>query len=227
VWHHIRNRLIEGLFVLLPILLTFWILLWLYSILDKYAIHPLATLVLLKARMLPGTEELPYWFETYGAPFIGGVLALMIVYCCGALAHSRSRRALDEILLRVPIVSQLYDAVRNVFQGFSQSGDRPKPQRIVLVPFPHPGMRLPAIVTSVSHDIATQKAVLCVYVPTTPIPTSGFFLMIPEEEVTELNWDIQQTLQTIISGGLTAPPLVSYHKVLSPRAPADVSMGER
>jgi uncharacterized membrane protein len=94
------------------------------------------------------------------------------------------------------------------------------------VPFPHPGMRLPAIVTAVSHDIVTNKVVLCVYVPTTPIPTSGFFVMIPEEEVTELNWDVQQTLQAIISGGLTAPPRVSYNKPATTVAPAGKTMGE-
>jgi uncharacterized membrane protein len=225
-WHHIRNRLIEGILVLLPILITFWMLWWLYSLLDRYAIHPLAALVLLKTRLLPVTEELPYWFETYGAPLIGGALALVIVYCCGILAHSRVRRLVDEVLLRLPVVSHLYDGVRNVFQCFNKSGEKqPTPQRIVLVPFPHPGMRLPAIVTAVSRDIATDRVVLCVYVPTTPIPTSGFFLMIPEDEVTELNWNVQQTLQAIISGGLTAPPHVSYTKTMSPGTPADLTKG--
>jgi uncharacterized membrane protein len=51
-----------------------------------------------------------------------------------------------------------------------------------------------------------------VYVPTTPVPTSGFFLLVPEEEATELNWDSQQTLQAIMSGGLTVPPVVSYFR---------------
>ena len=226
LWRHVRNRLLEGILVLLPIVLTLWIVWKLYTILDDYAIHPMAALVIFKTRLLPGTEELPYWFEAYGAPLIGGLLALIIVYICGSLAHSRARHVVDGILLNVPVVSHLYDGVRNVFQCFNKSGEKATPQRIVLVPFPHPGMRLPAIVTAVSHDIATNKAVLCVYVPTTPIPTSGFFVMIPEEEVTELNWDVQQTLQAIISGGLTAPPRVSYNKPATTVAPAGKTMGE-
>jgi len=221
VWRHIRKRMIEGLLVVLPILIAFWIVWWLYTVLDRNVIHPLAKLVLLKTRLVPGNEELPDWFENYGAPLIGGIVALLIIYCCGALAHSRVRRMVDNMLLRVPVVSHLYDAVRSVFQCVNRAGETQAPQRIVLVPFPHPGMRLPAIVTATSHDIGTKKAVLCVYVPNSPLPTSGFFLMIPEEEVTELNWDVQQTLQTIISGGLTAPPLVSYTKTMTAKVQAE------
>ena len=88
----------------------------------------------------------------------------------------------------------------------------PRPQRVVLVAFPHPGMRVPAFVTATCRDVETQKALLCVYVPTTPVPTSGYFLIVPEDEVTELDWSPEQTLQTIISGGLTAPPEVRYFK---------------
>ena len=94
----------------------------------------------------------------------------------------------------------------------SSPSGKPTPQRVVLVSFPHPGMRLPAIVTSTCRDVTTGKTLLCVYVPTTPVPTSGFFLIVPEEDTTELNWDIQQTLQAIISGGLTAPPEVTYYR---------------
>jgi uncharacterized membrane protein len=219
VWHNTRNRLLEGLLVLLPILVTFWILWWLYSAVANYVLTPLAKFVIFKTGLILSAPELPYWFETYVAPVLGGLLALAIVYCCGTLAHSRLRRALDNALLRVPVVSYIYDGVRNVFQGFNRPAGQQTPQRIVLVPFPHPGMRLPAIVTAVSRDVSTDRTVLCVYVPTTPIPTSGFFLMIPEEEVTELNWDVQQTLQAIISGGLTAPKQVTYYKPASPVPP--------
>jgi uncharacterized membrane protein len=224
VWHRIRNRILEGLLVLLPILVTFWIIRWLYSCLEKYAIDPLAVFVLWKVRLLQSAPELPYWFEMYAAPLIAIVLALVILYCCGALAHSRLRRFIDRVLLRVPVVSQIYDAVRSVLQCLEKPSGQPTAQRVVLVAFPHHGMRLPAIVTSTCRDIETEKTLLCVYVPTTPVPTSGFFLMIPEDEVTELNWTVQQTLQAIISGGLTTPPDVTYYRnKLASNAPRDAS----
>lgn len=222
-WQRIRTRLIEGLIVLLPILITFWILHWLYLTLYKYAVEPLAVLVLWKGRTLRGEPDLPYWFEAYAAPVLAIVLALLIVYIAGCLAHSWLMKGFHSAVLRVPVVSHIYDAVRGVLHGLGKPNEQPKPQRVVLVPFPHPGMRLPAIVTSTCRDLVTSRAILCVYVPTTPIPTSGFFLMIPEEEVTELNWDVQQTLQAIISGGLTAPSDVSYHsKTGLPTPPAPV-----
>jgi uncharacterized membrane protein len=200
--------------VLLPIVITFYLVWWLYSILDKYVLNPLERFVLWKAQIISGPEnELPEWFASYAAPIIGALVALVVVYFFGVIAHTRIRRMMDDTLLRVPVISHIYDGVRNVFQCFNKSEKQTTPQRIVLVPFPHPGMRLPAIVTSVSRDVATEKTVLCVYVPTTPIPTSGFFLMIPEEEVTELNWNVQETLQAIISGGLTAPAHVTYNKM--------------
>jgi uncharacterized membrane protein len=118
------------------------------------------------------------------------------------------------------VISQIYNPVRKMFQALEkQPGQQQGPQRLVLIGFPHPGIKLPAFVTATCRDVTTQKVLLCVYVPTTPVPTSGFFLLVPEEDVTELNWSSGQTLEAIMSGGLTAPPEVSFFK---PNAAADV-----
>lgn len=207
----IRRRLVEGLLVAVPIVVTFWIVRWLYTILNTYVLSPLAVFVLWKVRRLNAAPDLPDWFETYAAPIIAILAALTILYVCGALAHYRIRKWVDQLLLRVPVVSPIYDGLRTLTQCLAAPGGQSKSQRVVLVPFPSPEFRLPAFVTSTSRDVATNRTLLSVYVPTTPIPTSGFFLMIPEDEVTELNWDIQQTLQTIISGGLTTPPDVTFY----------------
>jgi uncharacterized membrane protein len=226
LWYGIRNRVFEGFLVILPILVTFWIIHWLFKGLQNYVIDPLAVLVIWKARQLQTAPELPYWFETYAAPVIAIILAFVILYCCGTLAHSWLRRSVDRVMLRVPGVSHIYDAVRNVLESLAKPSGQTSIQRVVLVSFPHPGMRVPAIVTSTCRDIATEKTLLCVYIPTTPVPGSGFFLIVPEEEATELNWDVQQALQAIFSGGLTAPPNITYYQKLasgaSPGAPPAV-----
>jgi uncharacterized membrane protein len=198
--------------LLLPILITFWVIHWLYSALEKFLIEPLARLVIWKVRGVQGDVELPYWFETYAAPLIGVVIALLLLYALGFFVHSRLRRMLDWVLLRLPVISLVYNGVKSVFQALDKKPGNQRPQRVVLVPFPHPGMRVPAFVTSSCRDIETQKVILCVYVPTTPVPTSGYFLLVPEEEVTELNWSSEQALQVIISAGITAPPEVGYYK---------------
>jgi uncharacterized membrane protein len=64
-----------------------------------------------------------------------------------------------------------------------------------------------------------------VYVPTTPVPTSGFFLLVPEEDVTELNWSSEEALQAIISGGLTAPPEVSFFKTKNEADRKPITLG--
>jgi uncharacterized membrane protein len=210
VWSAIRGRILAGILLILPILITFWAIYSLYSALEKYVIGPLGQLILWKARWVQEDAALPYWFETYAAPLLALVSALLLVYGLGFLAHSRLRRAIEWFLSRLPVVSLVYNAVGNVFQALERQRGQERPQRVVLVPFPHPGTRTLAFVTSTCRDEETGKIILCVYVPTTPVPTSGYFLLVPEEEATELSWTSEQGFQTIISGGLTAPPVVRY-----------------
>ena len=73
-------------------------------------------------------------------------------------------------------------------------------------------MKVPAFVTSECQEESTGETILCVYVPTTPVPTSGYMLMVPETDVVPVNWDLQETLQAIVSGGITVPEVVRYHQ---------------
>jgi uncharacterized membrane protein len=210
-WHSIRARILGGLVLVLPIVITLWVVYWLYSTLASYVIDPLARLVLWKVRWSEPDAKLPFWFETYAAPLIAIIIALLLLYGLGFFVKSRLRRLMDWILLRLPVISVVYSGVQKVFQTIEGQGGQQRPQRVVLVAFPHPGMRVPSFVTGTCRDVETQKVILCVYVPTTPVPTSGYFLLVPEEETTELNWSMEQTLQTIVSGGLTAPSEVRYY----------------
>jgi uncharacterized membrane protein len=210
VWRGIRARIIGGLLLVLPILITIWVIHWLYSILVTYVIDPLAHVVLWQVQKHQPETDLPLWFEKYVVPLIALLVALLLLYCLGFFVRSRFRRAIDWVLLRLPVVSVVYNGVRKVMQALEKKPGSQRPQRAVLVAFPHPGMRVPAFVTGSCRDVKTQKIILCVYVPTTPVPTSGYFLLVPEDEVTELNWTSEQTLQAIISAGLTAPSEVDY-----------------
>jgi uncharacterized membrane protein len=212
IWRGIRGRFVGGLLFLLPILVTLWVIVWLYSNLETYVIDPLAKLIVGRIRGAEPGVDLPPWFEKYVAPLIAVLIALLILYVLGFLVHTRLRRALDWVLLRVPLISIVYNGVRKVVQAIDRKPGEQRPQRVVLVAFPHPGMRVPAFVTATCRDVETQRVILCVYVPTTPIPTSGYFLLVPEDEVTELNWTSEQAVQAIISAGLTAPPAIAYFK---------------
>jgi uncharacterized membrane protein len=212
VWHGIQTRILGGLLLVLPILITFWVIQWLYSSLAAYVIDPLAQLVLWKVQGRQPDADLPPWFENYAAPLIALLLVLVLLYGLGFFVRSRLRRAVDWVLLRLPVISIVYNGVLKVIQALEKQPGRQRPQRAVLIAFPHPGTRVPAFVTGSCRDVETQKVILCVYVPTTPVPTSGYFLLVPEDEVTELNWTPEQSLQAIISAGLTAPADVRYFK---------------
>jgi uncharacterized membrane protein len=206
----IRDRIVGGLLLAMPLLLTLWVILWLYSILEQKVIDPLVGMLLWKLKWTTSSTDLPYWFETYAAPAIAIVLALALLICLDLLSDTGLHRGISWTLRRVPLFSHIYNPIQQVFQSLEQGADKPVAQRMVLVTFPHPGVKLPAFVTGSCRDVDTQRVVLCVYVPTTPVPTSGFFLLVPEEEVTELNWNTEQTLQAVMSGGLSCPREVSY-----------------
>lgn len=212
-WHGIRNRLVGGTLLLLPIVVTFWILQWCVVTLIQSLIEPVAAVVIWKRRWVIGCDyNLPGWFEYGVAPLTAAAIILAMLYVADLLANSRLRKGLEWLLLNMPVISFIYSPVRKLFQSLEeQPEEQKKPQRIVLVKFPHAGMKVPAFVTATTYDIETKKAILCVYVPTTPVPTSGYFLLVPEDETVDLNWSSEDALQAIISGGLTSPREVRYY----------------
>jgi uncharacterized membrane protein len=202
---HLRGRIVAGLLLVLPFVVTFWIVYWLYTWLDLYVISPMSRLVL---RFSTGSRVDDVL--EYVAPLVGLLLVGILLYFLGFVARSRVARLVDNFLLRVPIVTSIYSAVSRMFQSLGAPGEVSRFKRVVLVSFPHPGTRAAAFVTSSCRDEATGRTILCVYVPTTPIPTWGYMLMVPEDEVTELDWTLEETIQTVVSFGLSAPAAVRY-----------------
>jgi uncharacterized membrane protein len=207
---NIRGRVLAGVLLVLPFAITAWIVLWLFRLLQGYVISPVAKLVV----MAVGEGEdatLPLWFVQYAAPWIAMVAVIAILYFLGFFARARAVRLLDAILLRAPIITPIHKSVRQVFNALGGSHDLSRFRRAVLVEFPHPGIKTPGFVTATCRDEATQKTILCVYVPTTPLPTTGYMLLIPEEHVTELDWNMEETIQAVVSFGITAPGHVRYY----------------
>jgi uncharacterized membrane protein len=209
----IRRQVIAGLLLVLPFIVTFWIVYWLYTTLEDYVIDPVARLVVYLVQGRTGGAEVPAWFANYLAPLIGITCVVLLLYFLGAFARSRLVGLIDYLLLRVPVVKVVHNAVSRVFQSLKGQGELTRFKRVVLVSFPHPGMRVPGFVTSSCRDVRAQKTILCVYVPTTPVPTSGYMLLIPEDEVFELDWDLEETVQAVVSFGLTAPDHIRYFAV--------------
>lgn len=212
VFRLIRNRVIAGLFVILPLYITFAVIRWLYDSAYTIAIGPIAS----GLRRAWGRQDVePSWVMSAVSSLAAIGVVIAVLYVAGMFFRSRLHHAVDWTLRNVPGVNTVYSAVSNVFNALSNSQQTRDFKRVVLVKFPHSGMQAPAFVTSECKDISTGRKILCVYVPTTPLPTSGYMLLVPEEEVVPLNWNLEETLQAIVSGGITVPPAVSYDAPLS------------
>ncbi len=216
----IKNRIFSGLVVALPILITFYILYWIHLFLRENVLDPLATRANAliqslgpESRVVQISQGLPGWWVEIAAPLVAIVTIAALLYVLGYLVRSRIFKVIDWLLLKVPGVTTIYQAVSSVFQALDSQrpGSTPRFKRVVLVSFPHPGMRSLGMVTNSLRDAATGRTILCVCVLTGVMPPTGFTLFVPEEEVTDLDWTMQQTLQAIVSGGITCPSRIAYY----------------
>ena len=204
-----QSRIIGGLILALPIVLTFWIVYWLYSTVKQIVLDPAIRGVryLIFGR---GVIDDSVWY-TYVSPVIAVIVVLAVLYTLGLVVSSRLHRMVDWVMFRLPVLRTIYKALRNVFESLdAQLHGGGGYQRVVLVPFPHPGMRALAFVTNTQHDKLTGRKILCVCVLTGVMPPAGFTLFVPEDEVTDVDWSINDSLQAILSGGITAPKSIAF-----------------
>jgi uncharacterized membrane protein len=209
-----RNRLIGGLVFALPIAITFSIVYWLLITLQSFVLNPLAKLTTwLQAyfRHYPALQNLPDWWYEIASPLLAIFLGIATLYFLGLALRSWVYRSVEWFLLHVPVVNMIYRAVRNVVESLGsqfQSGTGFK--RVVLVEFPHPGMRSLGLVTNSLRDATTGRTILTVCIMTGVMPPTGFTLFVPEDSVTNIAWNVNETFQAILSGGITTPPTIHY-----------------
>lgn len=211
-----RSRVLSGLFLALPIVITFWIIYWIYRTLRLYLLDPTARFVqYLKST---GTlSNLPEWWDDYVSPIFALILVLLFLYILGLFVQSRLSRLIDWVMLRVPVVTTIYGAVRNLFSAVDRQRHQASQfKRVVLVEFPQPGMRSLGFVTNTLHDARTGRRIVCVCVLTGVMPPTGFTLFVPEESVTDLPWSMNQMIQAIVSGGITVPESIHYDRDPAP-----------
>ena len=210
IFDAIRAKIISGLLFMLPIVITLWIVYWIYTTLKSLVLDPTARLV----KWLGGieTEGLPVWWQTYVSPIASGLLALLVLYVMGYFVSAKLSRALDWVFMRVPGVTTVYKAVSNVVQSLQGMGSGQSFKRVVLVQFPHPGSRALGVVTKIMHESATGETILCVCVLTGVMPPAGFTLFVLEKDAIELPWSMNDSLQIILSGGITAPALLPFYQ---------------
>ena len=193
-----RNYLITGLLILVPLAITVWVLNLVIGTLDQ-------SLLLVPARFRPNS------LFGFDIPGLGTILTIVIVFLTGLLTNNLVGNYVvklwENLLQRIPIVNSLYSSVKQVSDTlFSSSGNAFR--KAVLVPYPHQNSWTIAFLTGVPGGDAANHLVgdyVSVYVPTTPNPTSGFFLMMKRSDVVELDMSVDAALKYIVSMGVVAP----------------------
>jgi uncharacterized membrane protein len=193
-----KRYFITGLLIWIPLVITVWVLSMIISVMDQ-------SLLLLPQAMHP------IHLLGFNIPGVGAILTLATIFVSGVLATNligqRLWRSWEQLLARIPVVNALYNAVKQVSDTIlSPNGNAFR--KALLVEYPRKGSWTIAFLTGhPGGDVANhlQGDYVSVYVPTTPNPTSGFFLMMPTADVVELKMSVDEALKYIVSMGVVPP----------------------
>ncbi len=203
----VRRWLLAGLLVLVPLAITLWVLDWIVGTLDQ------------TLQILPQSWR-PDYLLGFHIPGFGVLLALAIVLTIGAVASNFFGRKLvgwwDALLGRIPIVRSIYSSVKQVSDTlFSENGNAFR--KALLIQWPREGVWTIAFQTGTpGGDLVNhlEGEYLSVYVPTTPNPTGGYFVMLKKSDCIELKMSVDEALTYVISMGVVSPGSPATHKPL-------------
>ncbi|MCC6680193.1 MAG: DUF502 domain-containing protein [Phycisphaeraceae bacterium] len=218
-----RNMITAGLVLILPIWASWVLVAFLFRLLRDASLWAIEALLLSSVgRSLlehwgftaqtwheRGLEALP-WPLRWSLAGAAVVLTVMLLYLLGAVATNILGRRLiglaERLVDRLPLIKTVYRASKQVLEMMTGESARPF-TRVVLVPFPGPQTRSIGFVTRPVHDPRTGQRLLAVLVATTPNPTTGFLLLVADDQVVDLDWTVEEAFKTIMSGGVLMPPL--------------------
>lgn len=189
----IRRIFLAGLIVLLPALITIYILGVTFNIIDS---------------LLRGLLE---FYLGYTIPGIGFIATILLIFLVGLLATNvfgkRILQAAEMLFVRLPVVKPVYSAARQFIDTFSAQRKNIF-QSVAMIEYPRKGLYAIGFITGtaigeVQHK--TSQNVVTLFLPTTPNPTSGFLLIVPESDIIPLEMSVEEALKLIISGGVVSP----------------------
>ncbi|HYF50192.1 MAG TPA: DUF502 domain-containing protein [Planctomycetota bacterium] len=212
----LRANFLAGFFLAVPFTITIALLAWVWG-----KIHgPLKTIF----KYTVTAEEMPWSdigtaiqdndFSMLIVPMISLALVLGAVLFLGIIARSIIGRmfllSLEGFVTRIPLVGMLYSSLKQLGDAFLSDDGTSKFQKAVAVQFPYKGVWALGFVTGNAAPIQAhmkntepeKRKILTIFVPTTPLPTQGFMLMVPEEETRELTLSVQDALKLVVSGGM-------------------------
>jgi len=194
----LRRYLVAGVLVWLPILATLWVITFIVGLMDSIL------------TWLPERYQ-PLALVGFRLPGFGIVVALVVLLVTGLIVSNLIGRRLvqywDGVIRRIPLVRSVHGGVKSFAESvFSTSNSF---RKVVMIQYPRTGMWSIGFITA--EDVAeihdkTGVPHACVYIPTTPNPTSGFIVMVPSTEVVELQMTVDSAMKMIITCGVVMPP---------------------
>jgi len=193
----IRTYFFTGLVVAAPIYITFYLLSWAVSVLDEW-FRPWIPL-----------DYRPTTYLPFDVPGIGVILAFILLTIIGGLTANFLGRALlsfgERLIRHMPVIGTVYTALQQIFKTAVQE-DGKAFSKVALIEYPRKGLFAIAFVTKAADrrvNKSTGKTMIGVFLPTTPNPTSGFLLFVPEDELTILDMTVEEGARLVISAGLS------------------------
>lgn len=198
IFNNLKNYLLAGLVAILPLWISYYVLLAVFRLTTSLA-KPFL-------KSIPSLASTPFLLDIVS--FCG---TLLIVIGLGVLLTNMVGRRLflilERVLQRVPVLSWIYQAVRKLTALFYQEGES-RFQRVVMIEYPRKGIYVIGFMTTESVRIFNDRSgrkLVNIFLPTTPNPTSGFLLMVPKDDVIPLDISTEDAVKLIASGGVVAP----------------------
>lgn len=202
---NVRNKLLTGLLVILPVYITFFIVRFVFQFVG--------------GRLAPYIKGL--FKHDFGIPeavlnplviVIGLIITFVVLYFIGAFATNFFGRQIisfyERIINNTPVIKNIYSSSKQVIHTFSASqGSSFK--RVVIVEFPRPGLQMFGFITNTVSN-KDGHALTSVFIPTTPNPTTGFLVYLPEKDIKNTNMSVEEAFKLIISGGILLPDSLDF-----------------
>jgi uncharacterized membrane protein len=194
----IRNYMIGGLLIWIPIMITVWVVRFLSGILDSSLL------------LLPPSWRPEAVFGTY-VPGLGIALSLVLLFVTGVLVKNlfggQMVAGLESLVRRIPVVGAVYGGAKT-FSETVLTDKGASFKQVVMVEFPRKGVFSIGFITS--HDLEeaqakTAQEVTCVFVPTTPNPTTGFIVLVPKDEVVIMDMTVDEAFKMLLTLGVVVP----------------------
>ncbi len=197
-----KKHFLTGLVIIIPFFLTVYIIQIVFRIVGRF-FTPAFTKIF--------ETFVPMHIPNFAVIFISAVVTLLLIWFVGILASNFIGKKLfhiaEKLLSKIPMASGIYDAIKKLMRVFFM--DKSTFKRVVLIEYPRKGIYSVAFVTSEAMGEVqelTKEEVVNVFIPSTPNPTTGYFLLIPKSDIIPLKMSVDDAIRLIMSGGIVVPP---------------------